>query len=674
MICKECGAYNPDHATYCKVCAANLKGESAPEKVEAPEEEQPTKRFSRPSWVVPEQTEQLNNHVTDAVEHAEEVAEDIPEVKEPVRDAAEEVEKTVDVAEETVEEEIPQIWSPVSSRRKVALDPVDEDDGEDEEQEPDDASEEDNETIYNDEEALEDEDNSFEYEPTPPKRKQQTKQNNTMFTVLLIAIIVVIVAVLVVGGILLSINKPSCLGATKSYDDGPSSTDNPIDNPEDGDNPQGGDTDPSAAPTQNGDGPDAHTAIIQDEKGENNEDLVSITVVVPAKSKLTIHFPNQEDYQYENEDDKDKQRKVKIPVQIFYKNEPLEESTVEFFPEITITSPDGSSYKVNCPSFTRTFPKLNITLTAPVPDDDNIIMAPESNTVTIQGTIDDPSAEITINGVVAPKYEGGIFIYEYKLSDGIGEDDSETVTIVAKNKNCVSDTKEISIHAYKFVPEPMKLEVTTPASNLRADKTGKLTITGTTLPGATLSAVSDNTTNVLCGSVNVDNEGNFSFQITMDAAFYGMSTITLDAQKEGAENGSTKFTVTKGFADKDAFIKFYGKTKTYLEVNPKPSKTNQITITDMLANPAQYASNGYGYRITAKVVEISEVEGDTIIKMTVHKTGETVYVHNLSEKWAPADNIGKYYNVYGNYVGTYSDTECIEFLGWFAEGKSNIKD
>ena len=27
MICKECGAYNSDHASYCKVCAAALKGD-----------------------------------------------------------------------------------------------------------------------------------------------------------------------------------------------------------------------------------------------------------------------------------------------------------------------------------------------------------------------------------------------------------------------------------------------------------------------------------------------------------------------------------------------------------------------------------------------------------------------------------------------------------------------
>ena len=44
MICKECGAYNPDHAAFCKVCAANLKEQQdMPEKAEelAPEQEAP---------------------------------------------------------------------------------------------------------------------------------------------------------------------------------------------------------------------------------------------------------------------------------------------------------------------------------------------------------------------------------------------------------------------------------------------------------------------------------------------------------------------------------------------------------------------------------------------------------------------------------------------------------
>ena len=352
---------------------------------------------------------------------------------------------------------------------------------------------------------------------------------------------------------------------------------------------------------------------------------------------------------------------MKIPAEVFYPNTPLDDPTVVFQPDITITGADGSSYKVNCPTFTRTFPKLEITVTEPVPEGDEPFMAPESNVVSLSGVISDPTAEVSINGVVTVVYVGGKFMYDYKFADTATEDTVDTITITATKNNCVGDTKEVKVHAYKFIPEPMKLEVRSEGSSLRADKSGKLTVTGTTLPGATLTATSDNATNVLCGSVAVDVEGNFSFQITTEESFYGMSVITLSAEKEGAESGTTKFTVTKGFADKDAFLKFYNSKHSYLEI---PSK---ITLDVLLANQAQYANNNYGFRITATVVEVITIDGDTIVKMSMNKTNETVYVHNLSDKWAPGENVGAKYNVYGNFVGSYSDTGCCEFYGWFAK-------
>ena len=72
-------------------------------------------------------------------------------------------------------------------------------------------------------------------------------------------------------------------------------------------------------------------------------------------------------------------------------------------------------------------------------------------------------------------------------------------------------------------------------------------------------------------------------------------------------------------------------------------------------------------------MEVSNNGNDMIIKMTVYKSGETIYVHKLSKVMDPENNIGKYYNIYGNFVGTYEDTGCVEFLGWFAEGQK-IKD
>ena len=56
MICKECGAYNPDHATYCKVCAANLKDNSDAGNDNSSNDTRATRTFIRPSWTVPAYT------------------------------------------------------------------------------------------------------------------------------------------------------------------------------------------------------------------------------------------------------------------------------------------------------------------------------------------------------------------------------------------------------------------------------------------------------------------------------------------------------------------------------------------------------------------------------------------------------------------------------------------
>ena len=655
MICKECGAYNPDHAEFCKVCAANLKGKPATQEAKLSEDDlKPTKRFIRPSWMSDsaEKAEEPAVEFTDDINLSDENIisdEKIIDVNavNDVQDSEQIEDNTVVDEKPEAEEEPAKIWSPVAGRRKAAQRASLED------KEDDADSEDDNDGIYNDEEALDDEDDSFEYEPTPPKRKQQKKKNNTLFTVLLIAIIVVIVALLVLGGYMLLKNRLNC-GSSGRNNGGASETSTL-------ESPAPSTTDPEVVPTEAPTALDEKTAQLQEIIDEEHKEWIAITVVIPANSTVVIDLPVQDDYSFTNEESKSVIRKVKIQVEAFYQNVPLEEETVEFHPDITINSADGSSYKVDCPSFTRTFPKLNITVTSPLPEGDEPIMAPENNVIQLQGTIDDPTAEVLVNDQVVVVYTGGVFMYDYVFPDNATEDTEDTITIVARKSNCVSDTQEIKVHAYKFIPEPMKLEVKSEGASLRADKNGKLTVTGTTLPGATLTATSDNATNVLCGSVNVDGEGNFSFQITMDAGFYGMSAITLDAVKEGAENGSTKFTVTRGFADKESFLKYYNKTKSYLEI---PAK---IKLEDLLSNQAQYASNSYGFRITATVVEVINNDGDVIVKMTMNKTNETVYVHNMSEKWAPGENVGGKYNVYGNFTGTYSDTGCCEFIAWFAK-------
>ena len=192
MICKECGAYNPDHATYCKVCAANLKGEPEAEPAEdaVVEDQQPTKRFSRPSWVVPEQTAKAAPVEETVKEEAENLFDDEdpddlfeqPKQKPAKKQRAPEPVEVEDVEEVEEEDDEPEeepkrhIFTP--SRSRVAKQ-IDDDEDEDEDDEDEDEEETDeHDTVYNDEEALEDDEDSYEYEPTPPKRKSSKKKGS----------------------------------------------------------------------------------------------------------------------------------------------------------------------------------------------------------------------------------------------------------------------------------------------------------------------------------------------------------------------------------------------------------------------------------------------------------------------------------------------------------------
>ena len=652
MICKECGAYNPDHATYCKVCAAKLTTDVKEQAPAAPEEDlQPTKRFSRPSWVVPEQTKKAPEPIEEEPVEAPEPEEE-PEAEEPVYNEPEAAEETVaeepadeepEAAEEPEEEET--LWMPTPAKRMHKS--ADEDD-----------AEMDSDDIYHEEESLEPEDDSFEYEPTPPKRKSKKKKNNTLFTVLLIAIIVVIVCILVAGGLfLLSTNGvlkctgsglsalTSCSGAQKT-----TTVDEPTEAPTEAE------ATPEVNPAQQ---PSETDATLEELVGDDGSDVVRITVLVPSKATMTIVLPHQDDYVKTNNEDVAKLIAVKVDAAAFYPNEPLDTATQVFQPEISITTADNQTYAINCPSFTRTFSPLSITLTSPLAKEDGTIMAAEGNVVHFEGKVnDDRNVKLTINGTETTVYVEGNFFYDYVLSGN----ESETITLVASKTNYLTATTEILVDPYVFVPDPMVLEVNGDITSLRADKSGKMTVTGTTLPGATVTAVSDNTASVFCGTVNVDSEGKFSMQITMDPAFYGISKITLNASKEGADDGSTTFMVARSYKDKDEFLKAYNKTKTYKEIN------NGITVAELLANQSVYATNNYGFRISASVAEVLTVDGQQIVKMNIIKTNETVYVHNLSSKWSPSDNIGKKYNIYGNFVGEYQDTGCIEFYGWFAKG------
>ncbi len=192
-----------------------------------------------------------------------------------------------------------------------------------------------------------------------------------------------------------------------------------------------------------------------------------------------------------------------------------------------------------------------------------------------------------------------------------------------------------------------------------------LQIEGRTAPGASLTFVKPDYETVIGYYPSTDAEGLFMYEFKIsDSSFRGMTKAEIIAEKDGLQN-TAEFVILRGFEDKTAFLEYYNyfnKYKKYIEINH-----NGKGIADILGNLTEYAGGKYGFRISATVVDVFEQGGDTVVKMVIEKTGETVYVRNYSETWRPTDNIGGKYNVYCNLVGTYENTGCCEFIGWFAK-------
>ena len=66
--------------------------------------------------------------------------------------------------------------------------------------------------------------------------------------------------------------------------------------------------------------------------------------------------------------------------------------------------------------------------------------------------------------------------------------------------------------------------------------------------------------------------------------------------------------------------------------------------------------------------EWTGADGLTYVKLKL-TSGETVYAINYGDRWSPASNVGKKYNLYGNFLGMYEDGSSPLFAIYFAVSK-----
>ena len=723
MICKKCGAYNPDHATFCKVCAANLKEQTdTDEAAQVVEEEEAVDQEFRPkrgnvkapdfssarraeSFKAAKKVEEtVEEEIDDGIEEedvkpvSQKSAFTRPTALQKKRRVIDEDDEEDDFDDEDDYDEEDDVKSarkkslfarPTKKARAIEEDEDEEEEDSDAEKlesepattrftrpsakkrhiEEDDDEDDEDEFDDEDDDDEDDDDDYEEYEPTPPRRKKagrsQGKGNAGGSSIVAVLIVCLLAILLIIVGIIAFCNIKG--GATKAKlpsflqfncaGKATTSTDRTT-------TPQQQEDVPSAAPETSEPteapvtGTQVDYAVTELKEIVDNEGrpCVSITVNTRPGDTLTVVFPNRDDYVVQNDKDVDQSYLLTIYKSDYYPNTPVEESTYTVTPQILVTHADGTQESLHVDSFDLTLPTVQLDLSEPspasIPEDG--IMAAEGNTVVITGTVDDHTVTVTVNGQPIDVYTGGTFDYTYTLSG----DAPETITIEASKAAYVPTSYSFIAKPYVFIPEHMPLSVESNVAKLRADKNQKVTVTGMTAPGTTLTATpaEEYQTSVVCGAPIVDAEGRFSFEVTFDKYYYGIATINLHAKKEGYEEGEASCMVSRMYADQKSAVNGYSKTKSYHEVY------KYYKFEEVMAAPSAAGLYRFAGKVTAVDPETGIITVD--IEAAKGKTA-TIYVLNASDKWEPDKHVGDKYFLYCTLNGLYTDDASLYATAWF---------
>ena len=699
MICKKCGAYNPDHATFCKVCAANLKEqpdvgeEKVVEAEEVVEEELRPKRghvkapdfaaARRAGTFAAAQKEEEPDKEEDRDEEPLEEEEEKPARQAsgfarptaPVKkrrvvdeDEEEEEDEDEDEEEEDEEEEAEKLESEPKTTRFARTSgkkrPVVEEDDDDEDEDDDEDDE--------DDDDYDDEDDYEEYEPTPPRRKKSSRSQSkssegsgfsivTVLIVCLLAILLIIVGIVAFCNIKGGATKaklPSVLLFNCAGKSAPEKTSV---------QPQQQLTETTEAPVEDEpitptDAPVTGTQVdysvtkLEELVDAEGKPCISISMTSRPGDTVTIVLPNQDDYVVQNNESGDVPYLLTIPKSCYFPNTPLEDSVYTVTPQVLVSHADGTQESLEVDSFDITFPTLQLELVEPAPASipEEGIMASDGNVLAIKGKVDDHTVTVTVNGQpVSSMYEGGNFEYTYQMTD----EEAEVVTIEATKANCVSTRYEFTVTPYIFVPEQMTLTVEGAVNTLRADKNNKVTVTGLTSPGATLTATpgAEYQTSVACGSPVVDAEGKYSFDVTFDKSYYGIASITIHAKKDGYEEGEVTCSVSRMYADRKSAIAGYKKTNSYHEVP-------NYAFDKVMADPSAFGL----FRFQGKIVSVDPETGIiTYAARTSAKETLNIYVLNAVTNWDPNKYVDKSVKLYTTLNGLYTDGTSLYVTAWF---------
>lgn len=445
--------------------------------------------------------------------------------------------------------------------------------------------------------------------------------------------VLIIVLVLLIGGLgMFVVNKNGGFDAVLGSLLGDKSVSTPA--------PVGGDeqTVPVTVDNETGIGASIKPATLQD-----GSEGFSISVTAPNGSRVRIitKAPLKTD---SATIDKGNAITLEVPKAVFMPYDYAETDSVSVTPQIEVTTPDGQTSPLAVPAVTVTLDRLNLTISEPAAL--TVEQKPDNAPLTVAGVVNDHTVEVLVNDIAVPVYEGGQF--QTEVVPTVDPELGGTITVTARKVNAVTTTQSITVTPY--VVKDLELAVTNDKAKLRAVK-GALTLDGTVTAGATVK-VSSESDKVVCGETVVTANGTFSCPITLQED--GFFEVSVSGTLEGYNDAQTTCFVERIPGDSASFRK---------------ASTDISKIYGQLVNGAAKETK---IVLLGTIKEIVATTPNTIVKVEVKvgKEVKEVMVCNRSVKNTLAeDDLNKRKQIAGLYAGLYPDTELPYIWGWFIWNK-----
>ena len=614
MVCNHCGAYNDPQAATCTVCGTQLKTEPVvpqhvPEEPETEEAERPNWGFVRsPRWPkpsfdlntvdeLPEEEEYVRPHDPNAPLAPQEPAEPSYDAyAPPVRGF-----RNVDV---------PGRFNPQpmqgAQQNRTPVQPIGSVGGYDDESVP-----------YQrgfgrapqqhaagagygapkDEQQKVPAARKTQYPPAKsaaaksgsrPRTAYRSKKNkNTIFYA---AAAVLVVALLVLGGILIARNYGGIGGFFRSVFGG---------------------------------SPILKDAVVTEGVNANGVDCYIITVYARAGNTITVRLNGQEVSDVINSSN---EKEIRIPKADFLPSEPVDGTTAELKPDISITTKDGAVVPVDVKPIPVQVPALSLTVTEPSAASVSVGKA----AVTFSGTVNDGTVGVFVEGQPLSVNADGTFSGEYTLSDlGV-----YTLTLEARKNGY-----QIARQAFNIDYTQAEASIDLDAATLRAPSgSDTATVKGTIDAGATLAVTGPS--GVTVGTPNV-NAATGIFSFTAKMAEIGHYTLDVTITKDGrATSGTINVERAPDYAAYTAAV-------------------HRMDYSRMKNETLHKAA----YKCIGKVAEVIQTAPYTIARLTTDSGDLLFEYHNTAATVDASD--GKTYNVFGDYAGMDEATGLPKIYCWF---------